>query len=969
MEFGPGPLSVTPVTPHCLESDFMNETSRRVSSLQLRFLSIIVLLSLVIIQYFTNIARASGPPILQSLRVVTDNNYPPYVFLDNNGIAQGILVDQWRLWQKKTGIQVEIVAIDWEDAQKRMKAGEFDVIDTVFKNEARTSWLDFGKPYTKIEVPAFFKNQIGGITDIDSLKGFVVAVKEGDAAIDLLRRNGVENLLYFKGYEAIVQAAKEHKVNVFVIDKPPALYFLYKYGIEKQFNESAPFSVGEFHRAVKKGNSELLQQIESGFSRISSDELQQIDKKWYGAPLFGSSSVGYFLVGTGTLWFFLVLLFFWNRSLRVAVKKHTQERELRGEELVKIKDLLAQTSRIARVGGWEKYPVTGGDTWSETTREIMEVDPDFIPTMENELDFYPEGFNRNTINEAVSRAIEAGQPFDVEVQIVTAKGNKRWVRVIGRAEFKDGIYVRLYGTLQDIDARKTAEVALVESEERLRFLVQNSSDSLVIVNADGSQRYVSPAAERITGYPIGELQGRTLDTLLHPDDMDAVMAAWNEAVAHPEKTVTVQYRHIHKTNGWVYSEAIAQSFLAEPAIKGVIASVRDITAHKEAEEDNNKLQLQLTQAQKMETVGRLAGGVAHDFNNMLSVILGHTELALSRMDTSQPLFANLQEISRAAKRSADLTRQLLAFARKQTVAPKVINLNDTVEGMLKMLLRLIGEDIDLTWLPGENVGPIKIDPSQIDQMLANLCVNARDAIADTGKVTILTGNAAFDEAYCTTHLDFMPGDYVMLTVSDNGCGMDSETLSHLFEPFFTTKEMGKGTGLGLATVYGIVKQNNGFINVTSTPDLGATFCIYLPRHTAGDERMVGSEAVKPEVPGHETILLVEDEQMILDVTSAMLDLQGYNVLTALTPGEALRLAQEHGNHISLLMTDVVMPEMNGRDLAKNLMAISPNLKRLFMSGYTADVIAHHGVLDEGVFFIQKPFTMKDLAAKIREVLD
>ncbi len=932
------------------------------------FFALLVLSILQIIIFIPSSAVSATTP-LQTIRVVTDNNYPPYVFLNHDGMLQGILVDQWRLWQKKTGIQVEIVAMPWEEAQKSMKSGEFDVIDTTFKTEERLGWLEFGTPYTRIEVQAFFKNQISGITDMQSLKGFVVAVKKGDAVIELLRRNGVENLVFYTGYEEIVQAAREHKVNVFVIDKPPALYFLYKYGIEKQFNVSLPFSDGEFHRAVKKGHSLMLEQIESGFSRISPDELQQIDKKWYGAPLLSPPSVGYLLVGSGVLWLLLLLFFFWNRSLRGAVKKRLFELEVNRQELTRTKDMLD------------------------------------------------------------------------------------------------------------------------ESEERLRFLVQNSSDSLVIVNADGSQRYVSPAAERITGFPVAELQGRALDTIIHQDDMAAVIAAWNEAVAHPEKTVTVQYRHIHKTREWVHSEAIAQSFLAEPSINGVIASVRDVTAHKNAEEalklsqrrlrlfldaspdmyflkdismrylmvnqanarffgrseadilgrtdaelmleeaarqcsatdlrvmqekqtivsieevagriyealklpvlidgevsgvvgiirditdreraaeDNKKLQSQLTQAQKMESVGRLAGGVAHDFNNMLSVILGHTELALSDMDASQPFFAGLQEISKAAKRSADLTQQLLAFARKQTVAPKVLNLNEKVEGMLKMLRRLIGEDIDLTWLPGSNLGPVKIDPTQIDQMLANLCVNARDAIADTGWVTIKTDTAAFDAAYCATHVDFLPGEYVMLAVSDSGSGIDAETMAKLFEPFFTTKEMGKGTGLGLATVYGIVKQNNGFINIASTPGQGTTFSIYLPRHTAGDEGIPESDAPWPLASGHETILLVEDEEMILDVTRTMLSLQGYHVLAALTPAEALRLAREHGDHISLLMTDVVMPEMNGRELAKNILTLCPNLKSLFMSGYTADVIAHRGVLDEDVHFIQKPFAIKDLCAKIREVLD
>lgn len=906
---------------------------------------------------------------LHTLRVVTDNNYPPYVFQGKDGIIQGILVDQWRLWQQKTGVQVEISAMDWSSALKQMKGGEFDVIDTIFKTEDRLAWLDFGTPYARLEVPAFFKNQISGITDIDSLQDFVVAVKDGDAAIDLLRRHGVENLIFFKGYEEIVLAAKEHKVNVFVIDKPPALYFLYKYGIEQEFNATLPFSVGFFHRAVKKGDTSLLGQIESGFARISPDELQQIEKKWYGAPIVSSRAPLYLLIGVGVLSLFLLLLFFWNRSLSVAVKRHTYALELNREELVKTKDLLTETSRMARVGGWEKYPLTGACIWSEITREIMEIDPDFLPTMDNVLDFFSEGVHRNTMAEALSRAINTGESFDVEVQIITAKGNVCWVRGIGRAELKDGICVRLYGTVQDIDARKTAEMALIESEERLRYLVQNSSDCFVIVNADGRQRYVSPAAERITGFSVAELQGQPLNTLIHPEDIGDVMAAWNEAVAHPEKAVTVQYRHIHKTREWVYSEAIAQSFLAEPAINGIIASVRDVTAHKKAEADNENLYLQLTQAQKMETVGRLAGGVAHDFNNMLGVILGHAELALDGLDASQPLFANLQEISRAAKRSADLTRQLLAFARKQTVAPKVINLNHTVEGMLKMLRRLIGEDIDLNWLPGKKLGSIKIDPSQIDQMLANLCVNARDAIANTGKVTIKTDIVAFDEAYCTTHRDYLPGEYVLLAVSDNGRGMDEEILLHLYEPFFTTKEVGKGTGLGLATVYGIVKQNDGFICVTSTPGIGTTFSIYLPRYGPVDEAMAQGDAVRLATPGHETILLVEDEQMILDVTKTMLTLQGYNVLPAVTPGEAIRLAGVHGKHISLLITDVVMPEMNGRDLAKILLAICPNLKSLFMSGYTADVIANQGVLDDGVNFIQKPFVMQELDAKIREVLD
>ena len=401
----------------------------------------------------------------------------------------------------------------------------------------------------------------------------------------------------------------------------------------------------------------------------------------------------------------------------------------------------------------------------------------------------------------------------------------------------------------------------------------------------------------------------------------------------------------------------------------VTEHIRDITEHKRAKEEKEELENQLRQAQKMEAVGRLAGGVAHDFNNMLSVILGNSEMALEQMDLDQPLKANLQEIKKAALRSADITRQLLAYARKQTIAPKVLNLNKTLQNMLKMIRRLIGENINLVWLPGKALWPVQMDPSQIDQILANLCVNARDAIAGVGKITIETGKTTFDEDYCAYHPGFIPGDFVLLAVSDDGCGMDKETLNNLFEPFFTTKDVDKGTGLGLATVYGIVKQNNGFINVYSEPNRGTTFKIYLPRHEIGEEQVRGKRIVRSAVQGSETILLVEDEPSILSMTTQMLERLGYIVLAAVTPLEAIGLAREHGGNVHLLMTDVIMPEMNGRDLASNLLSTYPNLKRLFMSGYTANVIAHHGVLDEGVNFIQKPFSTQDLSVKVREVLD
>ena len=385
--------------------------------------------------------------------------------------------------------------------------------------------------------------------------------------------------------------------------------------------------------------------------------------------------------------------------------------------------------------------------------------------------------------------------------------------------------------------------------------------------------------------------------------------------------------------------------------------------------EQTKMEQQLRQAQKMEAVGTLAGGIAHDFNNMLGVILGHSEMALQKMEPAGPSFDHLQQIRKSAERSADITRQLLAFARKQTIAPKILDLNLSMKSMLNILRRLIGENINLVWRPASGLWPVKMDPAQIDQILANLCVNARDAIGGVGNLIIETGMVTLDQEYCLHHAGFIPGEFVLLAVSDDGCGMDKATLGNIFDPFFTTKDAGRGTGLGLATVYGIVKQNQGFINVYSEPGRGTTFRIYLPRQMSLTEAPVQKMPSKSMPKGHETILLVEDEPMILEMTKKMLEFQGYTVLSADRPKEALRLADGYTEKIHLLLTDVVLPEMNGRVLAEQLTRLRPDLKLLFMSGYTSNAITHQGVLDEGARFIQKPYSFSDLALQIRKALE
>jgi PAS domain S-box-containing protein len=512
--------------------------------------------------------------------------------------------------------------------------------------------------------------------------------------------------------------------------------------------------------------------------------------------------------------------------------------------------------------------------------------------------------------------------------------------------------------------RRQAQQALDESEVKMRYILDSVDEGFIVIDRDyrilSANKAFCSAVDRREDQVIGrlchEVSRQGAQPCLASGQECPVKRTFETGRAH-----AVSHTHEDPSGTQFHLELKAYPMRgASGTITSVIETIHDVT-------EKRKLQEQLVQSQKMESIARLAGGVAHDFNNMLSIIIGHTELGMEQIGPSEPLFRNLREILRAGQRSAALVGQLLAFARKQTVTPKVLDLNQTVAGMLNMLRPLIGEDINLVWRPGEALWPVKMDPSQIDQILANLCVNARDAIDGVGRIIIETDMASIDPDFCARHTEFVPGEYVVLTVSDDGCGMDAQTLRNIFEPFFTTKEVGKGTGLGLAMVYGIVKQNSGVIKVDSEPGSGSSFKLFLPRHAVAAEAAPRRDRAAPP-GGDETILLVEDEASILNLAEIMLQKLGYRVLAAATPSEALRLAREHHRQIRLLLADVIMPEMNGRALATQVAALSPEVACLFMSGHSGNVIAQHGMLDEGVYFIQKPFSMKELAVKVRQAL-
>lgn len=524
----------------------------------------------------------------------------------------------------------------------------------------------------------------------------------------------------------------------------------------------------------------------------------------------------------------------------------------------------------------------------------------------------------------------------------------------------------LLTVLQDITERKYAEEELHESEERFKTILYSIGDGVITTDVHAIVLQMNPVAESMTGWTESQARGRTITEVFNIVNEDSGVIVENPVTRVLREGVVVglaNHTVLISIDGT--RRPIADS---GAPIRNDRGETTGVVLVFNDQSDRKTLQAQLAQSQKMEAIGRLAGGVAHDFNNIIAIILGYAKLLEQELSPLDPIVRKVEAIINAAERSAALTKQLLAFARKQVVTPVTLNLNEALSTINNMLTRLVGEDVALTVRPGKDLWNIRIDPSQVDQVLANLATNARDAIADVGTIAIETANIAIDDAYCKDHLDFHPGEFVMLAFSDTGYGVDKATLSRIFEPFFTTKPKGEGSGLGLATVFGIVKQNNGFINVYSEIGKGTTFKIYFPR----DVGKVDAPAERNrEIPlkGNETILVVEDEEQLLDLAKSALEAYGYTVYTAKSPGDAIVLCERTDTTFNLLITDVVMPGMNGKELKERLDVLRPHMQVIFMSGYTADIVAHRGLLDEKIDFLQKPFTPLTLARKVREVLN
>jgi PAS domain S-box-containing protein len=889
------------------------------------------------------------------IKVVNDPGWPPIEFSNSEGIHSGITSDYKKIIEQRLGITFENVRnLDWQEAYKRLKRWEIDMTFSVAVTPERETFWAFTKPYMKTPIVIVTQNDVTYISHMKELNGKTVAVVDGYAVNDWIPRDFPQiRLIRVKTATDGIDAVQKGKAFAYIDNMLVVGYYIAKLkAVNVKIAGETPY-VNAQCMAVRKDWPILAGILNKALNSISEEKRALIYQKW--VPIRYEHGFNYSLfwqvVAIAVVIFIAILLWLvvWNRKLYSEIAHRKKAEAALEDQAVRMHILVDQSQDGIVILNQDGSVYESNQRFAEMLGYSLE-EVSHLCVWNWEFS-YP----KEQVQEMLKTVGRGGDSFETVHR--RKDGSTYYVDIRTNAADFAGQKL-IFCVCRDISDRKKAE----EVHEMLMAAIEQTDDIVIITDRRGVIQFVNAAFYTSTGWKQQDILLRNPGVLSTSHyDKALYRSLWRTIL----RGNTWKGRMVidHK-DGTFLNLAVSVSPVHDSSGKIVnyVAVARDVT-------EQIQLQERLEQAQRMESVGRLAGGVAHDYNNVLSVILGYTELALEKLDKSSTLYADLLEVQKAGQRSADITRQLLAFARKQTIVPKVLDLNATIEGMLKMLHRLIGEDVELKWLPKSMLWKVKMDPSQIDQILANLCVNARDAIEDTGKIVIETANITTDDLYCADHPDCSLGDYVLIAFSDDGCGMSKEVLENLFEPFFTTKGVGEGTGLGLATIYGIIKQNDGFINVYSEPGKGTTFRVYLPRYV--EEVINVKEEEKAKAPSGigETILVVEDDGAILALAEKFLLGLGYKVLTAQSPEEAIKLSNHYSGKVHLLITDVVLPKMNGKDLAHRILVQRPSTKCLFMSGYTANVIAHRGVLDEGVRFIQKPFSLNDLASKVRGALE
>ena len=780
----------------------------------------------------------AGSPLekFNKIVVVSDDTYPPYIFRDAQGVLHGIIVDQWKLWEHHTGIHVELHAMPWNDALSAIRDGNADVIDTIFFTRERARLYDFTRPYATIDVPVFFNKNISGITDVASIMGFTVGVKKGDTCVEILKQNGISSIQEFNSYEELIRRAADGQIKVFCVDKPPALYYLYKMDLEKEFHYSFTLYSGQFHRAVRKGNSDLLDCVEKGFSIIPSSELERVDRKWIGSMMPSRIEMRYLIYGGIAALVLLLNLVYINLLLRRRIRMKTEQLQGKIQELI--------------------------------------------------------------VSEAQKKSFIAAIP-DV-IFIISRDG-----RIL---DYNSPSLTMLAVKPEEFLGKKISELPLPAS------LIRE-----ILINVEVS-------------LSSGKIQRFVYDMSSNSD-----MKMYEARIAPYDATSVLWIR-------------------------------RDITDSIHKDE-------QLLQAQKMETIGNLAGGLAHDFNNVLGGIIGTASLlkyaladGLCKPEEISRDIASIEEI---AKRGADIVSQLLSVSKHRDMTFGLTDLKQSVKQVISICRNTFDKSVEFSIVFCDGHAYINGDKAQIEQVILNLCINAYHAMTLMrqsgekigGVLTVRVEQVEKDSDFYTVHQNGSGKSFVCVLVSDTGVGMDAYTQSRVFEPFFTTKGTSRGTGLGLTMVLNIVQQHGGFIDLFSEPGKGSTFRVSFPVAVETDAA-VTEESPETVQRGTGTILIVDDEEIIRDTASRILEYCGYTVLTASDGEQGIDLFRKEHQHIDGIILDMSMPRMSGLDALGELKKIDPSAKILLSSGFRDDPRVQECISIGVGGFIQKPFTLSEFAANV-----
>ena len=901
----------------------------------------------------------AGP---KSITVVTDDNYPPFIFRDSSGQVQGILKDSWALWEAHTGIRVDLQAMDWNKAQALMAAGQADVIDTIFQTEARKALFDFSAPYAALDVPIYFHQSISGLVNVDSLKGYTVGVKDGDACIDVLHQKGVDSIKKYSSYREVIAAAGAAEVRVFCVDQPPAVYLLNQLGIADEFRHTLPLYTGEFHRAVLKGKTELLKTVEDGFAKITAEERKSIDQKWYGAEIGGVSFmrfsnyaryVAYVILGAFLLAAALVI---WNFSLRELVAKKTAELSHTVDALHEAKTVAEQS--LAQLNGTLAaipdlmFEVALDGTYHDfhSISERMLVVPAPRLLGKTIADVMPAEA-ANLVLEAIREAHEKGVSHGRQVRLDVPDGVRWFELSIARKPDEARHEPRFIVLSRDITGRKRSEEDLASKTVLLRDTFDNMSEGISIMDV---HRHLAGWNRRFA--ELLELP----ESLLNENTTFADIMRFNAlrgeyGPGDPEEQVRERVRLASHVQPHQFERVRPNGRVLE--IRGTplpgggfVSTYTDITARKQAEAARESLEGQLRESQKMQAIGTLAGGIAHDFNNIIAAILGNTELA--RQDASgNPLaMESLNEIRKSATRARALVQQILSFSRRQPTARKPISIAPVIEDAVRLLRAT---------LPGRSVVDLQLetdiplvlaDATQIQQVAINLVNNAAQAMRDApGRIGIKVDSVMLDTSFAQAHPALRglhaahPGRTVRVSITDNGPGMDAPTLERIFEPFFTTKPIDEGTGLGLSVVHGIVQTHEGAITVESRPGKGATFVVYLPTVQAGVAQAPGEPvtemlATQVDASDGRRILYLDDDASLVSLVSRLLGRQGYRVSGFIDQQEALAAIRENPAAFDLVVTDYNMPGMSGLEVARAIREMRADLPVAVASGVVDEAL-------------------------------